>query len=292
MLLVGAAVGFLAGVPLGHGVWLAVRWLCSESSARTTESEMKIYAENKLDAANGWPTRGIISYVPDGDRKIAQLSLVAGAHDQSILHESHSFRADGATFWAGAWWRFPQGYSWEGAPGYEGREHKLMLVSVEDGRGRGRLMVNAEGQDGHLRAYVEGFDGDPNRLLLDTTSPVPLDGLWHYVEVQMDRDAAGMGRARLWLDGKLVGDRIGTTGNSPFCMVQVGAYVNQGSDVAKSFNCRDFVCADVRLPGSVTPPVPPIKPPPVTEPELIARELEAMSKHALELADRVRKLHV
>ena len=27
MLLVGAAVGFLAGVPLGHGVWLAVRWL-------------------------------------------------------------------------------------------------------------------------------------------------------------------------------------------------------------------------------------------------------------------------
>ncbi len=249
-----------------------------------------IYAQNKFDAANGWPTRGLISYVQDAGRLVAECSLVGGSHDQSVLHESGVFRAAGPTMWAGAWWRFPVGYSWEGAPGYAGREHKLMLFSVEDGRGRGRLMVNAEGSGGNLRAYVEGFDGE-GPLLLQTDTPLPLDGGWHLVEVQIDREESGQGRARLWLDGKLAGDGRGMTGNSPFCRVQVGAYVNQGAAQAQSFCLRDFACADVRIIGPVQPTDPqPPKPPQLSVYELAARDLEKLSENALNIARRVRAM--
>lgn len=247
---------------------------------------MKIYAVNALDAANGWPTRGLVEYVQDGARKVAQLSLVAGQYDQSVLHESHGFRADGPTMWAGAWWRFPVGYSWDGAPGYAGREHKLMLFSVEAKDGKGRLMVNAEGSDGHLRAYVEGFDSEPNRLLLDTETLVPLDGRWHFIEAQMDRDAAGHGRVRLWLDGRLAGDAMGTTGNSPFCLVQVGAYVNQGAAKAQSFRVRDFICADERMIGP-TPQPQPEPPKPKPGPDLAAARTAIQD--ALAALDRASK---
>lgn len=264
---------------------------------------MKIYAQNKLDAANGWLTRGLVAYVPDVGlrRNVAQLTLVGGSHDQSMLHESPVFLADGPTMWAGAWWRAPVGYSLRPTRGYEGFEWKLMLFSVADSAGKGRLMVNAEGTDGHLRAYVEGYDEirpgvpNPNRLLLDTASPLPLDGGWHLVEVQIDRESTNMGRVRLWLDGKLVGDARGMTGYSPFVLAQVGAYSNGGTDKDEAFFLRDVVIADERILGAVVvpgDPTLPSKPPVVTEAEQIALALEGFTKQFAELARRVRALSV
>jgi hypothetical protein len=218
-------------------------------------------------SASAWNgKRGNDSYPTSGcrsGRACGAMTLAGGRDQQSILWEKQ-FTHSGPTFYASAWYRFPQGFTWDPGGQPWGLEHKMMIFYAGDA-GVGRVLVNLRGSgtSPSLAIHFERVDPYPPGISARSDVRWPTDGAWHKLEVEIQRVSGNGGRARVWLDGRIAIDQGGKVCGSPCSPItgaQMGAFSNQGSPVTQTFYMDDIVFAGSNPGGGPVEPVPPQPP--------------------------------
>jgi hypothetical protein len=200
------------------------------------------------DARNWTSNLGNPSYptgaiCPPGATRCGAMTLAGGVAQQSPFW-SKDFSYSGQVLYVSMMRMFPTAYSWSGESSENARfnwHHKMIIIDTADNIGRFHLNLSA-GSTADLTSpfFRPEFESVQAPLINQWTDVRwPADGQWHQVEFEITRrPGAGNGRLRLWLDGALVFDKAGSTCGascSPIVRAKVGAYVNQGADVTKTF---------------------------------------------------------
>ncbi len=190
--------------------------------------------------------------------RCGQMTLRAGITQQSVFWEK-SLNYSGQFFYAAAWFKFPVGYSWDPAPGFNSTEHKLFIVNTVDSVGRILLNLRGGGLSPELQIHFERLDNSGG-ISNFTGTHWPADGKWHYLELLVKRQSGDAGGAAVYLDGRNIFEKFGAVCGypcSPVNGIQVGAFVNQGATKAQSFFVDDVILATGRQydPVITVPPV-------------------------------------
>lgn len=227
---------------------------------------------------------GDVRYPTTGCRSGAcgEMRMVGGRDQQSVYWAKNTSHA-GESFYVGAWWRFPVGFSWDPGGQPWGLEHKMMIINTGNDVGRVLLNLRGDGLSPEIAVHLERLDSLGGGISKRSGVRWPADGAWHHFEIELTRRAGTAGRVQVWLDGARVIDETGRvcgTPCSPIRDVQLGAFSNQGAPRAQS-----FFLDDARITGAprTSTPLPP-SPAPPTQPVVDrVKALEAISRALDEL---------
>jgi hypothetical protein len=183
---------------------------------------------------------------PAGAAHCGAMTLAGGVAQQSP-YWSKDFNYSGQVIYVSMDRMFPAGYSWNGEASENARSnwtHKLIILDTADNIGRFHLNLSVAippTQVDFLSPFFRPEFESVSAPLINQWTDVryPADGKYHRVAFEVTRKpGAGNGRLRLWIDEALVFDKAGSTCGttcSPVIRAKIGAYVNQGADVQKTF---------------------------------------------------------
>lgn len=187
-------------------------------------------------SGNGFDERAFsagatVSYVTEGCRTApycARITWAPNTNDQRAEHIV-GIGLPMPSVYVGLWMKFPADYSFtKTTAAAQSTEQKVIILETPGNR----TFLNFRG-GGTCATFATIVESAPPDAWSNGSKCMPADGLWHFVEFQVDRvPNGGLGRIRAWLDGQVAIDvaRATCSGACPNVNeVKVGAYLNGGT---------------------------------------------------------------